>query len=125
MTDHALPIPSPPVRPRTAVVVLSVLVVLLVGASVLAVVLFVGARDERELEARRLDQAGRTLTEAEGRLELTKTANDTVVGRISTLEAGNVELRKCAEPARDSIIAVRNDDDAALRPAVDRAGDNC
>lgn len=131
MTDHALSIPSPPLssppppgRSRTAVL-LGLLVVLLVGASVLAIVLFVSARDERNAEFQRLDQTSRSLTEAEGRLAETESANDTVTDRIATLEAQNAELHKCADPARDSIIAARDDDDAALGPAVDRASDNC
>ncbi|MFJ6676265.1 hypothetical protein ACIQMJ_34635 [Actinosynnema sp. NPDC091369] len=138
MNDHALSIPSPslsspppppssspPGRSRPAVVLLGLLVVVLAGASVLAIVLFVGAKDEHGLEVQRLDQASRLLTEAEGRLADTESTNDTVAGRISTLEAQNTELRKCADPARDSIIAARDDDDAALGPAVDRAADNC
>ncbi|XVS62819.1 hypothetical protein ACQPYE_31845 [Actinosynnema sp. CA-299493] len=129
MTDHVLSIPSPPPPPRprsrAAVVLLGLLVIVLVGASVLTIVLFVGAKDEHALEVQRLDQTSRSLTEAEGRLEETESANDTVIGRISTLEAQNAELHKCADPARDSIIAARDDDDAALGPAVDRASDNC
>ncbi|ROP41130.1 hypothetical protein [Saccharothrix texasensis] len=129
MTDHALSIPSPPPPPRprarAAVVLLGLLVVVLVGASVLAIVLFVGAKDEHALEVQRLDQANRSLTEAEGRLADTESANDTLIGRISTLEAQNAELHKCADPAKDSIIAARDDDDAALGPAVGRASDNC
>ncbi|QQQ74805.1 hypothetical protein IOD16_27230 [Saccharothrix sp. 6-C] len=129
MTDHALSIPSPPPPPRprarAAVVLLGLLVVVLVGASVLAIVLFVGAKDEHALEVQRLDQANRSLTEAEGRLADTESANDAVIGRISTLEAQNAELHKCADPAKDSIIAARDDDDAALGPAVGRASDNC
>jgi ABC-type Na+ efflux pump permease subunit len=129
MTDHALSIPSPPPpprpRPRAAVVLLGLLAVVLVGASVLAIVLFVGAKEEHGLEVQRLDQTSRSLAEAEERLEETESANDTVIGRISTLEAQNAELHKCADPARDSIIAARDDDDAALGPAVDRASDNC
>ncbi|MER5265316.1 hypothetical protein ABTZ99_24880 [Actinosynnema sp. NPDC002837] len=129
MTDHALSIPSPPPpprpRPRAAVVLLGLLTVVLVGASVLAIVLFVGAKEEHGLEVQRLDQTSRSLAEAEERLEETESANDTVIGRISTLEAQNAELHKCADPARDSIIAARDDDDAALGPAVDRASDNC
>lgn len=129
MTDHALSMPSPPPpprpRPRAAVVLLGLLVVVLVGASVLTIVLFAGAKEEHGLEVQRLDQANRSLTEAEGRLEEAESANDTVIGRISTLEAQNEELHKCADPAKDSIIAARDDDDAALGPAVDRANDNC
>jgi ABC-type Na+ efflux pump permease subunit len=130
MTDHALSIPSPPPplpqqRSRAAVVLLGLLVVVLAGASVLAIVLFVGAKDEHGLEVDRLDQTSRSLAEAEERLAETGTANDAVVGRISTLEAQNAELHKCADPARDSIIAARDDDDAALGPAVGLAADNC
>ncbi|MCC8251084.1 hypothetical protein [Saccharothrix luteola] len=129
MTDHALSIPSPPPpprpRPRAAVVLLGLLAVVLVGASVLAIVLYAGAKEEHGLEVQRLDQTSRSLAEAEERLEETESANDTVIGRISTLEAQNAELHKCADPARDSIIAARDDDDAALGPAVDRASDNC
>ncbi|MEU4763232.1 hypothetical protein AB0H12_08240 [Actinosynnema sp. NPDC023794] len=129
MTDHALSIPSPPPPPRprarAAVVLLGLLAVVLVGASALAIVLFVGAKEEHGLEVQRLDQTSRSLAEAEERLEETESANDTVIGRISTLEAQNAELHKCADPARDSIIAARDDDDAALGPAVDRASDNC
>ena len=104
---------------------LGLLTVVLVGASVLAIVLFVGAKEEHGLEVQRLDRTSRSLAEAEERLEETESANDTVIGRISTLEAQNAELHKCADPARDSIIAARDDDDAALGPAVDRASDNC
>ncbi len=133
MTDHVLSIPSPlsppspppQARSRAAVVLLSLLVVLLVGATAHAIVLFVGAREEHGLEVRRLDHASRSLTEAEGRLAETETTDDTVTGRISALEAENAELRKCADPARDTIIAARGDDDAALRSALDRATDNC
>ena len=138
MTDHALSVPSlpsspappaPPAPPqnrsRAAVVLLGLLVVVLVGASVLAIVLFVGAKDEHALEARRLEETSRSLAVAEDRLAETESANETVAGRISTLEAQNAELHKCADPARDSIIAARDDDDAALGPAVDRAADNC
>jgi ABC-type Na+ efflux pump permease subunit len=130
MTDHALSIPSPPPplpqqRSRAAVVLLGLLVVVLAGASVLAIVLFVGAKDEHGLEVDRLDQTSRSLAEAEERLAETGTATDAVVGRISTLEAQNAELHKCADPARDSIIAARDDDDAALGPAVGLAADNC
>ncbi|WP_158852034.1 hypothetical protein [Saccharothrix deserti] len=131
MTDHALPIPSPPpppppkAGPRAAVVVLGALVLVLVGASALAIVLFVGARDEHGLEVQRLDQTNRSLTEAEGRLEETETSIDTVAGRISTLEAQNAELHKCADPAKESINAAKGDDDAVLRSAVGRASDNC
>jgi hypothetical protein len=129
MTDHTLSIPSPPPPPRprsrAAVVLLGLLVVVLVGASVLTIVLFVGAKDEHGLEVQRLDQTSRSLTEAEARLEETESTNDTVTGRIATLEAQNAELHKCADPAKDSIIAARDDDDAALGPAVDRASDNC
>lgn len=130
MTDHALSIPPPPPPPppprlRAAVVLLGLLVVVLAGASVLAIVLFVGAKDDHGLEIDRLDQASRSLAEAEERLAETGTDNDAVVGRISALEAQNAELHKCADPARDSIIAARDDDDAALGPAVGRASDNC
>jgi ABC-type Na+ efflux pump permease subunit len=128
MTDHALPIPPPPkprTRPRAVVVVLGAVAVLLAGASVLAIVLFVGARDEHGLEVQRLDRTSRSLTEAEDRLAQTGSAADTVAGRIATLEAQNAELHKCADPAKDSIIAARDDDDAALGPAVGRASDNC
>ncbi|MFD0204640.1 MULTISPECIES: hypothetical protein [Saccharothrix] len=126
MTDHVLSIPSPP-RPRSRVAVglLSVLVVLLLGASVLMIVLFVGAKDEHGLEVQRLDQTSRSLTEAEGRLAGTEQTNDTVTGRITTLEAANAELHKCADPAKESIIAARDNDEAALRPAVRRAAENC
>ncbi|MEU4446061.1 hypothetical protein AB0K14_31940 [Actinosynnema sp. NPDC050801] len=139
MTDYAPPIPSPSPPPppqsppeppspsgsRGAVVLLSVLVVLLVGAAVSAIVLFVGAKDEHGLEVQRLDQAGRSLTEAQDRLAATDTANDDVANQISRLETQNAELRKCAVPAKDTIIAARDGDDAALGPAVSRASDNC
>ncbi|GAB2987593.1 hypothetical protein [Saccharothrix stipae] len=143
MTDYAPPIPSPspppppqsppqsppesaaPTGARGAVVLLSVLVVLLVGAAVSAIVLFMGAKDEHGLEVQRLDQASRSLTEAQDRLAATDTANDDVANQISRLETQNAELRKCAEPAKDSIIAARDGDDAALGPAVSRASDNC
>lgn len=125
MTDNALSTPQPRGRPRAGVVLLGLLVVLLVGASVWTIVLFVGAKDEHALEVRHLDRVSRSLTEAEARLAETQTTNDTVNGRIATLQAQNAELHKCADPARDSIIAAKNDDDAALGPAVDRAADNC
>ncbi|MCE6994080.1 hypothetical protein LZG04_04525 [Saccharothrix sp. S26] len=133
MTDHGLSIPlpppssppSPPTRSQTAVVLLGLLVVVLAGASVLAIVLFVGAKDDHALEVQRLDATSHSLTEAQDRLAETETANDAVAGRIATLEAQNAELHKCADPARDSIIAARDDDDAALGPAVGRATDNC
>ncbi|WP_447003422.1 hypothetical protein ACRAKI_27665 [Saccharothrix isguenensis] len=66
-------------------------VVVLVGASVLTIVLFAGARDAE---------------------------------RISRLEEQNAELRECAVPAKDSIIAARDEDDAAIGPAIARANDN-
>ncbi|MFD1147386.1 hypothetical protein [Saccharothrix hoggarensis] len=127
MTDHVQPTPPPPAPagPRAAVVVLSALAVLLAGASVLAIVLFLGAREDLGLEVRRLDETSRSLTGAQDRLEETRTSTEAVAGRISTLEAENAELRECAEPAKDSIIAARDDDDAALGPAVARATEHC
>ncbi|PSL45271.1 hypothetical protein B0I31_12748 [Saccharothrix carnea] len=129
MTDHVLSIPSPPAPPRprsrVAVVLLSLLVVLLLGASVLTIVLFVGAKEEHGLEVQRLDRTSRSLTDAEGRLAETEQTNDTVTDRIATLEAANAELHKCADPAKESIIAARSDDEEALRPAVRRAAENC
>ncbi|NUT48778.1 MAG: hypothetical protein HOV94_15940 [Saccharothrix sp.] len=126
MTDYALSTPPPPRSGvRSLVVLLSVVVVLLAGAATSAIVLFVGASDEHGREVERLDQAVRSLADAENRLAETDAAHDEVVDRISGLEARNTELRRCAEPARDSIVAARDGDDAALGPAVARAADNC
>ncbi|WP_033442883.1 hypothetical protein [Saccharothrix sp. NRRL B-16314] len=127
MTDHTQSIqsPRPPTGARPAVVLLAVLVVVLMGAAVLTIVLFVGAREEHGLEVQGLDRASSSLAEAEDRLAATDTANDEVANQISRLETQNAELRKCAVPAKESIIAARDDDDAALGPAVSRASDNC
>ncbi|MBB5804866.1 hypothetical protein F4560_004634 [Saccharothrix ecbatanensis] len=127
MTDHtqSIPSPRPPTGARPAVVLLAVLVVVLLGASVLTVVLFVGAREEHGLEVQELDRTSVSLSEAEDRLAATDTANDEVGNRISRLETQNAELRKCAVPTKDMIIAARDEDDAALRPAFTRATDNC
>ncbi|QFZ22375.1 hypothetical protein [Saccharothrix syringae] len=114
-----------PTRPRAAVVVLGVLVVLLVGASVLMGVRYAEVVDDRDRQVAHLEEADRELTGAQERLADTRGQVDEVLGRISDLEARNTELRGCAEPARDSIIAARDGDDAALGPAVDRASDNC
>jgi hypothetical protein len=127
MTDHtqSIPSPRPPTGARPAVVLLAVLVVAVLGASVLTVVLFFGAREEHGLEVQRLDRTSVLLSEAEDRLAATDTANDEVGNRISRLETQNAELRKCAVPAKDMIIAARDEDDAALGPAFTRATDNC
>lgn len=127
MTDHTQSIqsPRPPTGARPAVVLSAVLVVVLMGAAVLMIVLFVGGREEHGLEVQGLDRASSSLAEAEDRLAATDTANDEVGNRISRLETQNAELRKCAVPAKESIIAARDDDDAALGPAVSRATDNC
>ncbi|MGM1063594.1 hypothetical protein [Saccharothrix sp. Mg75] len=117
--------PLPKSGPRRVVVALGALVVLLIGASVLAITLFAGARDDRDLESQRLDQLSATRSEAEGRLADTTASIDELGDGIARLQAENAELHKCADPAKDSIIAARDDDDAALGPAVDRASDNC
>lgn len=119
MTDQAPP------GPRTAVVLLGVLVALLVGASVLMGVRYAGAVDERVREAGLQEQASRTRAENQDRLADAMARTDEVRGRITDLERRNAELRKCAEPARDSIIALRDDNDAALDSALDRVADNC
>ncbi|MDU0289046.1 hypothetical protein [Saccharothrix longispora] len=117
--------PLPKSGPRRVVVVLGALVVLLIGASVLAITLFAGVRDDRDLESQRLARVSTARSEAQGRLSGTTASIDEVADGIARLEAENAELHKCADPAKDTIIAARDDDDAALCPAVGRASDNC
>ncbi|WP_367137172.1 hypothetical protein [Saccharothrix sp. HUAS TT1] len=101
------------------------LVVVLAAASAPLIALYAGARGEHVPEVQRLEQSSRSLTDAENRLAATDAQNDDVANRITGLEARNADLRRCAEPAKDTIIAARDGDDAALGPAIGRATANC
>jgi hypothetical protein len=117
--------PQPPAKGRTAVVVLSVLVVLLVGASVLTIVLWLGASKDAEQEAQRLDETTKSLSSAKDKLEETKKSNSDVSGRVSTLQGQNGELHKCADAAKGVIAALKSGTDAEISAAAKKVTANC
>ncbi|MEU5694465.1 hypothetical protein [Actinosynnema sp. NPDC020468] len=120
------PAPAPvPAKGRVAVVLLSVLVVLLVGASVLTIVLWLGARTDAEQEAKRLDETTTSLSSAKDELEDTKKENSDVSGRISTLQGQNSELHKCADATKAAMAALKSGTDAEVSAAAKKVTANC
>lgn len=107
-------------------VLLSLLVVLLIGASGLAIFLYLGARDRAVEETRRLGEVTSTLEQNNRELADLKNQNDTVLRYISTHEANIAGLRKCAGPAKEAVAAAkRENNDAELRAAVRNMEANC
>ncbi|GAA3869522.1 hypothetical protein GCM10022243_38740 [Saccharothrix violaceirubra] len=120
-----VPPPQQPAKGRTAVILLSVGIVLLLGASVLMAVLYFGANKDAEAEARRLDEVTTSLTEAKDKLQDTKKSSDEIANRITTLEGQNTELHKCGDVGKEVIRAARAGSDAELDAALKKVRTNC
>lgn len=118
-----MPQPSSKVRP--AVLVLALVAVLMLGAAGTMAVLWNGARQDREKASQALDDATRQVGDKRAELADTRKSIDEADADIKNLESQNTELRKCGDPAKDSIIAARDSDQPALAAAFERVRVYC
>ncbi|WP_309116092.1 hypothetical protein [Saccharothrix sp.] len=129
MTAPYAPPPYPPPQPasrtRPVVVVLALLVVLALGAAGTMAALWNDARQDRTTASRALDDATRQVDDRRAELSDTRKAIQETTEKISSLESENAELHKCADPAKDSIIAARDGNQPALAAAIDRVEVAC
>ncbi|MEU7527796.1 hypothetical protein AB0A74_18845 [Saccharothrix sp. NPDC042600] len=120
------PVPAPPPsRTRPAVVVLALLVVLALGAAGAMAALWNDARQDRGTAAGELDAATRRVDDRRAELSDTRKSVQETTEKIKSLESANAELHKCADPAKDSIIAARDGDQPALAAAIDKVEVAC
>jgi hypothetical protein len=61
----------------------------------------------------------RQVSDARAEVRDNRSATEELVGSRTDLQAENDRLHACADPTKDSIAALRADDDAALDAAID------
>ncbi|NUT90400.1 MAG: hypothetical protein HOY78_00080 [Saccharothrix sp.] len=118
-------VPPAPSKVRPVVLVLALLAVLVLGAAGTMAALWNDARQDREKAAQSLEDATRQVADRRAELADTRKSIDETDADIKSLESQIAELRKCGEPAKDSIIAARDSNQPALAAAFERVRVYC
>lgn len=111
-------------RRRTAVVLSTAIGVAAATTGVLGA-LFLATRADTAAEERQVTLAEQQLRTSSTRLAAVESTVDGLERRLRDLEAANAQLAVCADPAKASVAAALNNDDAALSAAIDQIFVDC
>jgi cell division protein FtsL len=120
------PAPGTPSGTRkTATIVLSVLVAVLVAAAGLFIFLFLAERGAVADTNSEVSTVEQQITDQKGKLSDTKSAVDDLEQKGTDLQSTHDKLQACSDAAKNTVKAVRTGTDQELTDAIDKMLTDC
>jgi len=115
----------PPGVRRGTVTALAVVVGVLAAAAGLFVALYLMERGDSGRLSTDITGVERELADARDRLDSVQSSVDDLDAERTGLEDELAELRECANPSKDSVVAANTGDDPGLDAAIEKMLTNC